>query len=77
MRDSVVSGWTIDGIGTFTAGLPFNALLTNAVSRDLNEVLAERPDLKPGASQNPNHGTSTGCAGFPAGSQLGGALNFF
>jgi carboxypeptidase family protein/TonB-dependent receptor-like protein len=74
---AVVNGWTINGIGTFTAGLPFTARLAASVSRDLAGSLVERPNLKPGASQNPNHGTSTGCAGFPAGAKLGGADNFY
>ena len=52
---TVVNGWTFDGIGTFTAGQPFAARLASSVSRDLSSQLSERPDLKPGASQNPNH----------------------
>ena len=67
----------VNGIGTFTAGLPFSARLASSVSRDLASTLAERPDLKPGATQNPNHGASAGCTGFPAGAKLGGADNFY
>jgi carboxypeptidase family protein/TonB-dependent receptor-like protein len=74
---AVVNGWTLDGIGTFTAGLPFTARLAAAVSRDLSTQFSERPDLKPGASQNPNSGTSAGCPGFPAGTKLGGPGNFY
>ena len=74
---AVVNGWTLDGIATFTAGQPFTARLSTAVSRDLSSTLSERPDLGPGASQNPNQGTSAGCPGFPAGTKLGGASNFY
>src|SRR4029077_8203313 len=33
--------------------------------------------LKPGASQNPTSGTSAGCSGFPAGTPLGSASNYY
>ena len=53
-----------NGIGTFTSGLPLTARLSSAVSRDLTiNTLSERPDLVPGANQNPTSGTSAGCAG--------------
>jgi carboxypeptidase family protein/TonB-dependent receptor-like protein len=74
---AVVNGWTLDGIGTFTAGLPFTTLLASNVSRNQAQYFAERPDLKPGASQDPNHGISAGCPGFPAGTKVGGADNFY
>ncbi|OFV97502.1 MAG: hypothetical protein A3F68_03825 [Acidobacteria bacterium RIFCSPLOWO2_12_FULL_54_10] len=74
---AVVNGWTLDGIGTFTAGLPFTARLASSVSRNLANNFAERPDLKPGASQNPNQGTSVGCAGIPAGQKLRTADRFY
>ena len=57
--------------------MPFTARLPRSVSRNLAVALEERPDLNPGASQSPNHGTSAGCAGFPAGRNLGGADNFY
>jgi hypothetical protein len=74
---AVANGWTLDGIGTFTAGLPFSARLASAVSRSLNSTNADRPDLKPGASQNPTEGTTAGCAGIPAGQKLGTADRFY
>jgi hypothetical protein len=74
---AVVNGWTISGIGTFTAGLPFTTLLAAPVSRDGASNNNDRPDLKPGANQSPNEGTSVGCVGFPAGKKLGAADNFY
>jgi len=74
---AAIGGWMLDGIGTFTAGIPLSARLSSSVSRDQSGVLAERPDLLPGARQNPNDGVSAGCAGFAAGTKLGGADNYF
>ena len=73
----IANGWTFDGIGTFTAGMPFTARLAAAVSRDLSNTLAERPDLIAAARQNPNNGTTVGCAGIPAGQKLGTADRFY
>jgi Carboxypeptidase regulatory-like domain/TonB dependent receptor len=75
---AVVNAWTLDGIATFQTGMPFTARLPSAVSGDQASVLAERPNLKPGFSQNPTHkGTSAGCPGFLAGTHVGGATNYF
>jgi hypothetical protein len=74
---AAVNGWIFNGIATFSAGLPFTAQLATGVSNDGASVLAERPNLKPGASNNPNHGVSAGCTGFPAGTKLGGPDNYY
>jgi hypothetical protein len=74
---TIVNNWTLDGIGTFTSGLPFTARLSKGVSRNLASSLAERPNLIAGASKDPTNGTSAGCAGFPAGTKLGGADHFY
>jgi len=73
----VVNGWTLNGIATLSSGLPFTARLTTSRSRDLAGTLSERPDLKPGASQNPTSGTTAGCAGVAAGQNLGTANLYF
>jgi Carboxypeptidase regulatory-like domain/TonB dependent receptor-like, beta-barrel len=65
-----VNGWTLHGIGEFSSGKPFTARLSGSVSRSLAGVLAERPDLRPGFSNNPTSGVSAGCAGFPAGTPV-------
>ena len=72
-----VNGWTLDGITTFTAGMPFTVRLGSSVSRDRASVLVERPDLKPGASNNPTEGITAGCTGIPAGQKLGTADRFY
>jgi hypothetical protein len=73
----LVNHWTLDGIGTFTSGQPFTARLSTAVSRNLSSVLAERPNLNPGFSNNPTSGTTAGCAGIPAGQPLQTATRWF
>jgi hypothetical protein len=74
---ALANGWTFDGIGTFTSGMPFTARLAAAVSRNQSTQFAERPDLRPGASPNPNHGLSIGCTGLAAGTKLGGVDHFY
>jgi hypothetical protein len=75
---AVVNGWKLDGIGTVTSGLPFTALLSTSVSRNLSTAgLAERPNLKPGFSNNPTSGVSKGCPGFAAGTPVGNAKNWY
>lgn len=69
-----VNGWTLDGIATFEGGMPFTGILvtsTPGVARDGALNNAERPNLKPGASNNPTSGVSAGCAGFAAGTRVG------
>jgi hypothetical protein len=50
---AVLGGWSIGTIGTFTAGLPLTPIMANNNSRDGNSTRSDRPDLKPGASNNP------------------------
>jgi hypothetical protein len=53
-------------------------MLSASVSRDLSTAtLAERPNLKPGFSNNPIRGVSAGCPGFAAGTPLGNATNWY
>jgi outer membrane receptor protein involved in Fe transport len=74
----LVNGWRLDGIGTFTSGQPFTALLTTSVSRNLSTAgLAERPNLNPGFGNNPTSGVSKGCPGFAAGTPVGNTKNWF
>ena len=74
---AVANGWTLDGIATLQSGMPFTARLTSPVSRDGALSSAERPSLRPGASQNPTSGTSAGCAGFAAGTPVGTANHWY
>jgi hypothetical protein len=74
---AVANGWTANGIGTFVSGLPFTPLLSTSVSRNLASTLAERPNLNPGFSNNPIHGSSPGCTGFAAGTPVGNSRNWY
>lgn len=74
---AAVNGWTLNGIATIQSGMPFTALLIGSVSRDGALNNAERPQLKPGASNNPTHGVSAGCTGFAAGTKVGNAAHWY
>lgn len=50
---TVLGGWEISGIATFTDGQPFSARLGFDRALSLAGGRADRPDLKPGANQNP------------------------
>jgi hypothetical protein len=73
----VMGNWTLNGIGTFSSGLPLTALLATSVSRNLASSLAERPNLRLGFGNNPNHGVSSGCQGFAAGTSVGNANHWY
>jgi Carboxypeptidase regulatory-like domain/TonB dependent receptor len=76
----LVNGWAVNGIATYQSGMPFTARLvasTPGVSRDGALNNAERPSLKPGASDNPTRGVSAGCPGFAAGTPVGNAKHWY
>lgn len=76
--DQAINGWKIDSIVSLEAGTPMTPLLGASVSRNLSTAgLAERPNLNPGFSNNPNHGKSAGCTGFSAGTPVGNRVNWF
>jgi hypothetical protein len=74
---AVANGWTLDGVVTFQTGMPFTILSGANVSRDGAMYVADRPNLTPGANQNPSSGISAGCNGFPAGTPVGNANNWY
>jgi hypothetical protein len=74
---AIVNGWAVDGIGRFASGMPFTLRNASGVSRDGSNVLSERPNLKPGFSNNPTKGVSAGCSGFAAGTRVGNAHNWY
>ena len=49
----LLGGWQVSGIVTLSSGTPFTAITGFNRSRDLNRNIADRPNLKPGASNNP------------------------
>lgn len=59
-----LSGWELGGITTFASGVPFT--VENSANRSLNLAtqanFSDRPNLAPGASNNPTHGVSAGCS---------------
>ena len=67
----LLSGWEVSGITTLTAGLPYSARLGFEQSRNGGGGRADRPDLVPGAKQNPTEGVTKGCPAIPAGQKLG------
>ena len=62
-------GWRVGGITTLRSGVPFSAGMRVRYPNYLFQ--AKRPNLAPGASNNPTSGTSTGCGRIPAGTELG------
>ena len=75
----VLKGWELGGITTFATGVPFT--VENSFNRSQNGAtganFSDRPNLASGASNNPTHGVSTGCAGIPAGIPVGTPTLFF
>ena len=69
---ALLGGWTTNGIVQWGSGLPFNVGLGfgNAGNGDVNSP--DRPNVLPGASNNPIHGVTAGCGGLliPAGQKL-------
>ena len=69
----IIGGWEISGIFKGSSGSPFTVNSSSAGwSETGNTNRLERPDLAPGATDNPIHGVSRGCTGGPvAGTKLG------
>jgi Carboxypeptidase regulatory-like domain/TonB dependent receptor/TonB-dependent Receptor Plug Domain len=71
----VFGGWTVNGIGTFRSGEPLDARVGSNVSANGDRWFPDRPNLKPGFSNNPTSGVSAGCMIgkriIPAGTPLG------
>ena len=56
---TIGSGWQINGIATIASSLPLNASLSFSRSGAGRNSTAERPNLKPGFSNNPTEGFET------------------
>ena len=70
---ALLGGWSTNGIFTAGSGLPMNIQVGFNNSRTLLSTTGgnDRPDLAPGASNNPIKGVTAGCQGIPAGQKLG------
>ena len=79
----VFEGWEVGGITTLSAGVPLT--VENSGNRSRNGAagadFADRPNLAPGATNNPTSGTSAGCTfgttGVPAGTRVGTPVRWF
>jgi hypothetical protein len=72
----VLNGWEISGIAKAATGIPVSIEVGSNQSQDNNSDAPDRPNLKPGMSNNPSHGVSAGCfipggATIRAGEKLG------
>ena len=57
----IASGWQINGITTIASGIPFNVFLgfNNSRNQGVTFRRSDRPNLKPGLSNNPTDGFKT------------------
>jgi len=68
---AALGGWAVNGIYSYGSGLPTNVNTGFNNSRSGDLMVTDRPDLAPGASNNPIQGVTAGCQGIPAGQKLG------
>lgn len=66
----VLGGWELSGLATFSDGQPFSVRDGFERSRDGGGGRADRPNLAPGANNNPVRGVTAGCPGVLAGQKL-------
>src|SRR6185437_8059209 len=69
-------GWQVGGLLLFHTGLPFDIQNGFSQSRDGGGD-DDRPNLAPGASNNPTSGVTAGCPGVAAGQKLGTSTLYF
>lgn len=70
-------GWEVNGIFQLGTGFPIDIVdgFNNSQNGDTN--FPDRPDLSPGASNNPRSGHTAGCQGIAAGQKLGTVDRFY
>ena len=75
----LLNGWEFGGIASLASGVPFT--VENSANRSQNKAtganFADRPNLAPGASNDPTRGISQGCPGFAAGTPVGTPDHYF
>jgi carboxypeptidase family protein/TonB-dependent receptor-like protein len=71
VEKALFGGWAVNGIFQYGSGLPLNVNLPFNNSNNGDAFAPDRPDLAPGATNNPTHGVTAGCGGIiPAGQEL-------
>jgi hypothetical protein len=73
----IVGGWQVGGLLLFHTGLPFDIQDGFEESRDGQGAGDDRPNVTPGASNNPTSGVTAGCAGVAGGQKLGTPTLYF
>jgi len=73
----VLGGWELSSIIGANTGEPLTAQIGFNNSRNRIGRNADRPDLAPGASNNPTSGVTAGCGSIPAGQKLGTPDRFY
>ena len=71
----ILGGWRVGGVFSFRTGTPFHPLVTVRTPGYL--FAANRPNLRPGASNNPTGGLTAGCPGVESGEKLGVPERYF
>jgi hypothetical protein len=65
--NAVLGGWSFAGITNLQSGGPFNVRTGSDQDRNRDGGRSDRPDLVPGANNNPTSGISSGCEGIEGG----------
>jgi len=71
LTKAVLGGWEMNAILIRNSGLPLAVLDGFNNSQNGDSGQPDRPNLLPGFSNNPTHGTTAGCQGVPGGQKLG------
>ncbi|MCH8266721.1 MAG: TonB-dependent receptor [Acidobacteria bacterium] len=61
MANALLGGWSFSGITNIQSGGPFNVRTGSDQDRNRDGGRSDRPDLTPGANNNPISGSSSGC----------------
>jgi TonB-dependent receptor-like protein len=77
LAKSTLGGWAVNGIFSYNTGTPGTILTGYNTSQTTDRYAPDRPNLAPGASNNPTSGVTAGCPGIPAGQKLGTANRWF
>ena len=71
VAQAIIGGWTMTGLYSVNSGVPLSIRMgVNSARHNKGVPHQDRPDLKPGFSNNPIKGTTGGCGGVPAGTRL-------